>query len=75
VGPEDREFVARLLHLGLQRYYLRHRAIAFHLHHTSRAPTAPNPFDSLLDETLARRATWTEHGIASHLDTARARQA
>lgn len=74
-GPEDREFVARLLHLGLQRYYLRHRAIAFHLHHTSRAPTAPNPFDSLLDETLARRATWTEHGIASHLDTARARQA
>jgi glycosyltransferase involved in cell wall biosynthesis len=72
-GPEDREFVARLLHLGLRRYYVRHMAIAFHLHHASRAPTAPNPFDRLLDETLASRATWTEHGLAAHLDTARAR--
>jgi hypothetical protein len=49
-GPEDREFVARLLHLGLGRYYVRHRAIAFHLHHP-RASTLPNPFDRLLDET------------------------
>ena len=66
-GPEDREFVARLLHVGVRRHYLRHMAIAFHLHHTSRAPTAPNPFDRLLEETLARRATWTEHGLAMHL--------
>jgi glycosyltransferase involved in cell wall biosynthesis len=74
-GPEDREFVARLLHLGLRRYYVRHRAIAFHLHHASRAPPVPNPFDRLLDETLARRATWTEQGLATHLSTAQARQA
>jgi glycosyltransferase involved in cell wall biosynthesis len=74
-GPEDREFVARLLHLGLRRYYVRHRAIAFHLHHTTRAPTAPNPFDRLLDETLARRATWTEQGLATHLNAPQARQA
>jgi hypothetical protein len=74
-GPEDREFVARLLHLGLRRYYVRHMAIAFHLHHVSRAPTAPNPFDRLLDETLARRATWTEQGLAAHLDATHARQA
>ena len=74
-GPEDREFVARLLHLGLQRYYVRHLAIAFHLHHPSRAPTQPNPFDRLLEETLASRATWTEHGLAAHLDPARAHQA
>jgi GT2 family glycosyltransferase len=69
-GPEDREFVARLLHLGVRRHYVRHRAIAFHLHHVSRAPGAPNPFDRLLEETLARRATWTEHGLAAHLDAA-----
>jgi glycosyltransferase involved in cell wall biosynthesis len=74
-GPEDREFVARLLHLGLRRYHVRHRAIAFHLHHASRAPNAPNPFDRLLDETLARRATWTEQGLAAHLNTVQARQA
>lgn len=69
-GPEDREFVARLLHLGVRRHYVRHRAIAFHLHHVSRAPGAPNPFDRLLEETLARRATWTEQGLAAHLDAA-----
>jgi glycosyltransferase involved in cell wall biosynthesis len=67
-GPEDREFVARLLHLGVRRRYVRHMAIAFHLHHTSRAPSLPNPFDRLLDETLARRATWTDQGLAAHLD-------
>lgn len=66
-GPEDREFVARLLHLGVQRHYVRHMALAFHLHHTSRAPAAPNPLDRLLEETLARRATWTEHGLDAHL--------
>ena len=74
-GPEDREFVARLLHLGVRRHYVRHRAIAFHLHHVSRAPSAPNPFDRLLEETLARRATWTEHGLAAHLDAAEPPQA
>jgi glycosyltransferase involved in cell wall biosynthesis len=74
-GPEDREFVARLLHLGLRRRYVRHLAIAFHLHHASRAPSTPNPFDRLLDETLASGATWTEQGLAAHLETARARQA
>ncbi|HKU13771.1 MAG TPA: glycosyltransferase family 2 protein [Steroidobacteraceae bacterium] len=66
-GPEDREFVARLLHLGLRRRYVRHMAIAFHLHHASRAPGVPNPFDRLLHETLAQRATWTEHGLTAHL--------
>jgi GT2 family glycosyltransferase len=74
-GPEDREFVARLLHLGIRRRYVRHMAIAYHLHHTSRAPTAPNPFDHLLQETLAARATWTEQGLTEHLDGAQRRQA
>jgi len=67
-GPEDREFVARLLHLGVRRRYVRHMAIAFHLHHPSRAPSVPNPFDRLLQETLARRATWTEQGLTTHLE-------
>ena len=74
-GPEDREFVARLLHIGVHRRYVRHMAIAFHLHHTTRAPTAPNPFDRLLQETLARRATWTEEGLTGHLDGTRRSQA
>jgi len=66
-GPEDREFAARLLHIGLQRQYVRHRAIAFHLHHRSRAPESYNPFDRLLSETLLTRTVWCKHGIDSHL--------
>ncbi len=71
-GPEDREFAARLLHIGLKRRYVRHRAIAFHLHHQSRAPDSYNPFDRLLAETLLTRAVWCKHGIDSHLATRRA---
>lgn len=66
-GPEDREFAARLLHIGLRRNYVRHRAIALHLHHASRAPQGPNPFDRLLSETLRTQAKRCEHGIAGHV--------
>jgi hypothetical protein len=64
-GPEDREFAARLLHIGLRRNYVRHRAIAYHLHHTTRAPGGSNPLDSLLHETLAARTIRCERGISS----------
>lgn len=74
-GPEDREFAARLLHIGLKRQYVRHRAIAFHLHHQSRAPDSYNPFDRLLAETLLTHAVWCKHGIDSHLATAASRKA
>jgi glycosyltransferase involved in cell wall biosynthesis len=63
-GPEDREFAARLLHLGVRRNYVRHRAIAFHLHHRSRAPSGEvNPLDRLLQETLAARTIRCDQGI------------
>lgn len=74
-GPEDREFAARLLHIGLKRKYVRHRAIAFHLHHSSRAPDGYNPFDRLLHETVLTRAVWCKNGVDSHLPVATARTA
>lgn len=69
-GPEDREFAARLLHIGLKRYYVRHRAIALHLHHRSRAPEGYNPFDRLLMETLLTRAVWCKNGLTNHIAAA-----
>lgn len=63
-GPEDREFAARLLHIGVRRNYVRHRAIAFHLHHRTRAPAGGvNPLDRLLQETLAARTIRCDRGI------------
>ncbi len=65
-GPEDREFAARLLHIGVKRNYVRHRAIAYHLQHRSRAPSQPNPFDRLLQETLHRRSVRCTQGADLH---------
>jgi glycosyltransferase involved in cell wall biosynthesis len=63
-GPEDREFAARLLHIGVQRNYVRHRAVAFHLYHRTRAPAnGVNPLDRLLQETLAARTIRCDQGI------------
>jgi glycosyltransferase involved in cell wall biosynthesis len=64
-GPEDREFAARLLHIGVRRNYVRHLAIAYHLHHPSRAPNGENPFDRLLHETLQKRAVRCSQGVDS----------
>jgi glycosyltransferase involved in cell wall biosynthesis len=66
-GPEDREFAARLLHIGLKRNYVRHRAIALHLYHATRAPQGANPFDALLLDTLRTRSTWCHSGLDAHL--------
>jgi predicted glycosyltransferase involved in capsule biosynthesis len=66
-GPEDRELAARLLHIGVQRNYVRHRAVAYHLHHKSRAPESHNPLDRFLEETLRNRATTCERGLNLHL--------
>ena len=69
-GPEDREFAARLLNIGVQRLSLRHRAIAFHLHHESRAPSAPNELEALLAATLANGMTRCADGVDKHLNSA-----
>lgn len=70
-GPEDREFAARLLHIGVRRNYVRHRAIAFHLHHHTRAPAAGvNPLDRLLHETLTARTIRCDRGIGTGDDPA-----
>jgi glycosyltransferase involved in cell wall biosynthesis len=66
-GPEDREFAARLLHIGVQRHYVRHRAVAYHLFHETRAPAGSNPFDAILLDTLRTRAKRCEAGIDQHL--------
>lgn len=69
-GPEDREFAARLLHIGLKRLQLRHRAVAWHLYHPTRAPSQPNPLDRLLQQTLETRAVWADCGLDAHLRAA-----
>lgn len=69
-GPEDREFAARLLNIGVRRNYVRHLAIAYHLYHPPRAPAATNPFEALLTETLDGRSIRCSQGVDAHLAAA-----
>jgi glycosyltransferase involved in cell wall biosynthesis len=65
-GYEDSDLAARLMHAGVKRYYLRHRAIAFHLYHPSNAHLADNPNRSLLLQTLQQQRIRCEHGLSGH---------
>lgn len=65
-GPEDREFAARLIHLGIARHHLRHRAVAYHLHHEQRANALGAMQQDILDETLATRRIHCQHGIVAN---------
>jgi hypothetical protein len=46
---------------------VRHRAVAYHLFHETRAPAGTNPFDSILLETVRTRAKRCDIGIDQHL--------
>ncbi|HMR82185.1 MAG TPA: glycosyltransferase family 2 protein [Niabella sp.] len=66
-GPEDKEFVARLLNSGKTRRFLKMGAIAFHLYHkeSSRSMLANN--QKMLEETIKTRKNFCEKGINQYL--------
>jgi glycosyltransferase involved in cell wall biosynthesis len=66
-GPEDKECVARLLHLGIRGKELRFAALAAHLYHPVRSPQGANPNDALLTATLESRRTRCQLGLDQHL--------
>ena len=66
-GPEDKECVARLQHLGVRGMQLRFGGLAAHLHHETRAPAGRNPNDVILEATLAARSTRCDRGLDQYL--------
>jgi len=66
-GPEDKEFIARLLNIGLQKRFLKLGAVAFHIYHkeNSRASLAEN--EILFKETIALKKVYCESGIDKYL--------
>ena len=71
-GSEDLELAARLRNAGLRQKQLKFAALAVHLEHTSRAPADPDdismPNNQLLRETMSRKLTRCELGIAQYLE-------
>ena len=68
-GPEDKEFAARLLHLGLKRKVLKFAGVAFHLYHKENCKAALEKNNLLFEACLAERKVRCDHGLAESLDT------
>lgn len=66
-GPEDKEFVVRLLNSGREKRFLKMGGIAFHLFH----PVNPKPRleqnEQLLKEAIRLQHTFCKNGINKHL--------
>lgn len=65
-GPEDKELVARLVHLGRARRTLIFGGIAWHLHHAPAARDRRAANQARLAATLASRAIRCTHGLDAH---------
>lgn len=69
-GPEDKEFVARLLNLGLQKRFLKFGAIVFHLWHHINEKDNLNNNELIFEETKKFRKTFCVNGINKYLSFA-----
>ena len=65
-GPEDKELVARLGHLGRHRRTLLFGGIAWHLHHAPAGRDRRTANEARLAATLASGATRCAHGLDAH---------
>ena len=66
-GREDSELAARLQHAGVRRRNLKFSAVAWHLHHRTRAQDAVSRNHGIYERTIAERLTWCAQGIAQWL--------
>jgi len=66
-GREDSEFVARLLHKGLNRNTLKFSAIQYHLWHNEDNREYLMKNNQILQKTLDEKLKWCELGINSFL--------
>jgi glycosyltransferase involved in cell wall biosynthesis len=66
-GPEDKELVARLLNVGVQKRFLKLGAIAFHLYHSENKKENLDKNEYLLKDAIVHRTVFCEHGINKYI--------
>ncbi|MET3112755.1 glycosyltransferase involved in cell wall biosynthesis [Pedobacter sp. CG_S7] len=66
-GPEDKEFIARLLNLGLKKRFLKLGAIAFHLYHKESPKTYLKENEKAFKETISLKKVYCKTGINQYL--------
>jgi len=62
-GPEDKEFIVRLLNIGLKKRFIKMGAIAFHLFHLERVRDSLAANEQLLKQAIQSHATNCKVGI------------
>ena len=66
-GPEDKEFVARLINLGVEKHFIKLGALAFHIHHKENEKTYLAENEKAFKETIDLHKTFCEIGINQYL--------
>ncbi len=66
-GPEDKELVARLLNIGVEKRFVKQGAIAFHLYHRENKKENLPKNEDLLKEAIQTNKLFCEAGIYKYL--------
>lgn len=66
-GPEDKEFVARLLNKGKEKRFIKQGAIAFHIYHKENQKTYLAENERALKETILLKRTTCASGINQYI--------
>lgn len=62
-GPEDKEFITRLLNAGIQKRFLKQGGIAYHIHHEENSKNRLNLNEQLLRQAIDSKITYCSLGI------------
>lgn len=66
-GPEDKEFVVRLLNIGLEKRFLKLGGIAYHIYHEENTKINLSSNEREFMETISSRRTYCESGINKYI--------
>jgi len=67
-GPEDKEFVARLLNAGKEKRFLKLGGIAFHIYHKENSKSNLKENERLLEQTILKKYSFCKSGINKYID-------
>ena len=66
-GPEDKEFIARLINIKLKKRFIKLGAIAFHLYHKESSKSFLAENEKSFKETIRMKKIKCEYGINQYL--------
>lgn len=66
-GPEDKEFITRLLNIGIQKRFLKLGAVAFHIYHKENSKTFLAENIKAFKESITQKKVFCEKGINQYL--------